>query len=114
MLISDGYNSHLEVDFVEYSWNNCIIPSYLPPHTTHLFSRNGTNTAYRPSVVAAYTNDAYLRDAYWCLLMPIVISVSIWLRASSVLSACCCLDRYCVHKSSATPRYNKTSNSASP
>ena len=24
-------------------------------------------TAYRPSVVAAYTNDAYLRDAYRCL-----------------------------------------------
>src|ERR1700755_2251981 len=46
--------------------------------------------------------------------MPTVISVSIWLPASSVLSACCCLDRYCVHKSSATPRYNRTSNSASP
>jgi len=51
--------------------------------------------------------------AYWCLPMPSVISIGIWLPASSVLSACCCLDRYCVHKSSATPRYNRTSNTAS-
>src|SRR5438270_733991 len=35
MLISDGYNSHLEFDFVEYCWNNYIVPFCLPPHTTH-------------------------------------------------------------------------------
>ena len=35
MLISDGYNSHLEFDFVEYCWNNFIVPFCLPPHTTH-------------------------------------------------------------------------------
>ena len=28
--------------------------------------------------------------------MLAVISVSIWLPASSMLSACCCLDRHCV------------------
>lgn len=35
MLISDGYNSHLEFDFVEYCWNNYTVPFCLPPHTTH-------------------------------------------------------------------------------
>ena len=30
--------------------------------------------------------------AYWSLLEPTVISVSIWLPASSVLSACYCLE----------------------
>jgi hypothetical protein len=44
--------------------------------------------------------------AYWGLLMPTVISVSTWLPVSSVLSACYCLDRRCVFKSLATPRYD--------
>ena len=37
--------------------------------------------------------------ACWGLLEPTVISVSIRLPVSSVLSACCCLDRHCVPKS---------------
>jgi len=37
--------------------------------------------------------------ACWGLLGPTVISVSIRLPVSSVLSACCCLDRHCVPKS---------------
>jgi hypothetical protein len=41
--------------------------------------------------------------AYWGLLMPIVILVSVWLPVSSVLSVCYCLDRHCVLKSLATP-----------
>ena len=54
-----------------------------------------------------------LAGACWALLMPAVISVSIWLPASSVLSACSCLERYYVHESSATSRYNRPSNTAS-
>jgi len=45
--------------------------------------------------------------------MPVVISVSIWVPASSVSSVCYCLDRYCVHKSPATPGDSRKSNSAS-
>jgi len=29
-----------------------------------IVSRNEANTAYRPTVVTAYTSDGYLRDAY--------------------------------------------------
>jgi hypothetical protein len=35
MLILDGYNSHLEFDFVEYYWNNYIIPFCLPLYTIY-------------------------------------------------------------------------------
>ena len=35
MLISDGYNSYLEFDFVEYYWNNHIIPFCLPLYITY-------------------------------------------------------------------------------
>jgi hypothetical protein len=35
MLISDGYNSYLKFDFVEYCWNNYIVLFCLPPYTTH-------------------------------------------------------------------------------
>jgi hypothetical protein len=35
MLILDRYNSHLEFDFVEYYWNNYIVPFCLPSHITH-------------------------------------------------------------------------------
>src|ERR1700722_10373568 len=34
--------------------------------------------------------------AYWGLLMPTVMSVSIWLPVPSGPFACCCLDRHCV------------------
>ena len=37
--------------------------------------------------------------------MPIMISVSTWLPVSSGLPACYCLDRHCVLKSLATPRW---------
>jgi DDE superfamily endonuclease/Tc5 transposase DNA-binding domain len=36
MLISDGYNTHLEHDFLERCWDRMIVPFCLPPHTTHL------------------------------------------------------------------------------
>jgi hypothetical protein len=42
--------------------------------------------------------------ACWGLLGPTVMLVSVWLPASSRLSACYCLDRHCVLKSFATPR----------
>jgi hypothetical protein len=51
--------------------------------------------------------------AYWGLLMPTVILVSIWLLVSSVLSACFCLDRHCVLKSLVISEYDRTITSAS-
>jgi DDE superfamily endonuclease len=36
LLLCDGYNSHLEYDFVEYCWQEGIIPFAFIPHTTHL------------------------------------------------------------------------------
>lgn len=36
MLISDGFNSHIEFEFVQYCWDNFIIPFCLPPYSTHL------------------------------------------------------------------------------
>ena len=36
MLISDGFNSHIEFEFIQYCWDNFIIPFCLPPHSTHL------------------------------------------------------------------------------
>jgi hypothetical protein len=48
-----------------------------------------------------------------CLLGPTGILVSIWLPVPSVLSACYCLDRYCVFKSLATSGYDKIISSAS-
>jgi hypothetical protein len=51
--------------------------------------------------------------AYWGLLGPIVISVSIWLPISSVLSACYCLDRRHVLKLLVTSEYDRIISSAS-
>jgi hypothetical protein len=45
-----------------------------------------------------------LTVVYRGLLGPTVMSVSVWLPASSRLSACYCLDRHCVFKSLVTPR----------
>jgi hypothetical protein len=56
----------------------------------------------RVPVVAAFR--LLLAVAYWGLLMPTVVPVSIWLPVPSGLSACYCLDRPCVPKSLATPR----------
>jgi hypothetical protein len=42
--------------------------------------------------------------AYWSLLAT---SVSVWIPASSVLSACYCLDRRCVLKSLVTSAYDR-------
>jgi hypothetical protein len=39
----------------------------LPPSDETTVSRDEANTAFRPSVVGAYTNDGYLGDAYRCL-----------------------------------------------
>lgn len=36
LLLCDGYNSHLEYDFIEYCWDEGIIPYAFLPHTTHL------------------------------------------------------------------------------
>jgi DDE superfamily endonuclease len=36
LLLCDGYNSHLEYEFVEYCWQEGIIPFAFIPHTTHL------------------------------------------------------------------------------
>ena len=43
-------------------------------------------------------------EVYWSLLMPTVISVSIWLPVSSVLSACYYLDRHCVEQRAVLPQ----------
>jgi hypothetical protein len=45
--------------------------------------------------------------------MSTMISVSIWLPASSVLSACYCLDRHCVLKSLVTSESDRIISSAS-
>jgi hypothetical protein len=52
--------------------------------------------------------------AYWGLLMPTVISVSIWLPVSSVLSACYCLDRHCALKSLVTSGYARRTRQLLP
>jgi hypothetical protein len=36
LLVSDGFESHNDFDFIQYSWDERIIPFHLPPHTTHL------------------------------------------------------------------------------
>jgi hypothetical protein len=36
ILVSDGYGSHLGIDFIQQCWDKNIIPFCLPPHTTHL------------------------------------------------------------------------------
>jgi hypothetical protein len=36
LLIFDGFGSHLLINFIQYCWDNHIIPLVLPPHTTHL------------------------------------------------------------------------------
>jgi hypothetical protein len=36
LLIFDGFGSHLLIDFIQYCWDNHIIPLVLPPHATHL------------------------------------------------------------------------------
>jgi hypothetical protein len=36
MLILDGHGSHLTIEFMDYCWDNKIIPFLLPPHLTHL------------------------------------------------------------------------------
>jgi hypothetical protein len=36
LLLLDSINSHLEWDFIEYCWDEGIIPFALIPHTTHL------------------------------------------------------------------------------
>ena len=36
ILVSDGYGSHLGIDFIQQCWDKRIIPFCLPPHTTHL------------------------------------------------------------------------------
>ncbi len=35
MLLSDGFGAHLHYDFVDYCWDNMIIPYSLPSHITH-------------------------------------------------------------------------------
>jgi hypothetical protein len=49
------------------AYNSTNICSFSSPFSTspsQFVSRNEPNAAYRPSVVAAYTSDGYLRDAY--------------------------------------------------
>jgi hypothetical protein len=36
MLILDGHGSHLMIEFMDYCWDNKIIPFLLPPYSTHL------------------------------------------------------------------------------
>lgn len=36
LLLIDGVNSHMEYDFIEYCWDENIIPFAFIPHTTHL------------------------------------------------------------------------------
>jgi|GraSoi_2013_40cm_1033754.scaffolds.fasta_scaffold13737_1 hypothetical protein len=36
MLIMDGHGSHLTIQFVNYCYENWILPYLLPPHSTHL------------------------------------------------------------------------------
>jgi len=36
VLLSDRYGAHVHYDFVDYCWNNHIIPYSLPPYSTHL------------------------------------------------------------------------------
>jgi DDE superfamily endonuclease len=36
LLLLDGVNSHMEYDFIEYCWDENIIPFTFIPHTTHL------------------------------------------------------------------------------
>jgi hypothetical protein len=35
LLFSNGYGSHLHYDFIDYCWENIIIPYSLPAHITH-------------------------------------------------------------------------------
>jgi hypothetical protein len=35
-LVSDGFESHNDFEFIQYCWDERIIPFHLPPHTTHL------------------------------------------------------------------------------
>ena len=36
ILVLDGHNSHVSLDFVQYCESNQIIPLCLPPHSTHI------------------------------------------------------------------------------
>jgi hypothetical protein len=36
LLLFDGFGSHLLIDFIQYCWDNSIIPMVFPPHATHL------------------------------------------------------------------------------
>ena len=36
LLISDGFNTHFEFEFIQYCWDNVIIPFCLSFHSTHL------------------------------------------------------------------------------
>ncbi|RPA70899.1 CENP-B protein, partial [Ascobolus immersus RN42] len=36
MLVFDGHGSHLTIDFLQYCWDNKIIPYRLPSHSTHI------------------------------------------------------------------------------
>jgi DDE superfamily endonuclease len=36
LLLCDGYNSHLEYNFMKYCWQDGIISFAFIPHTTHL------------------------------------------------------------------------------
>jgi len=36
MLILDGYNSHLIIEFMDYYWDYKIVPFLLPLYSTHL------------------------------------------------------------------------------
>ena len=51
--------------------------------------------------------------AYWGVLRPTVISISIWSPVSIVLFVCYCLERHCVLKSLVIPEYDGTISSAS-
>ena len=35
LLLIDGHESHVSVEFIEYCWAVDIVPLCLPPHTTH-------------------------------------------------------------------------------
>jgi len=35
-LILDGHTSHVSLSFIKYCEQYCIIPLYLPPHSTHI------------------------------------------------------------------------------
>jgi hypothetical protein len=36
MLLMDAHGSHVTIDFVQYCYDNRILPFLLPPHSTHL------------------------------------------------------------------------------